>query len=44
VSRLALYLLGPPRFERDCLALEFNTHKTIPLVACPSLPTQPLLN
>ena len=33
VSRLALYLLGPPRIERDGLPIKVDTRKAIALLA-----------
>ncbi|MGD9100434.1 MAG: SARP family transcriptional regulator, partial [Anaerolineae bacterium] len=33
MSRLKLYLLGPPRLERDGVPLEFNMRKNVALVA-----------
>ncbi len=33
MSSLRLFLLGPPRLERDGVALEFDTHKNIALIA-----------
>jgi hypothetical protein len=44
VSRLALHLLGLPRFERDCEAQKFDTPKVIPRVTCPAWTIQTLLN
>ena len=41
MSRLALYLLGPPRLERAGVPLEFDTRKIIALVAYLAVTAQP---